>query len=176
MDIIISSASAIAALLSALWASRSNRLASEALEIAKKERRAKDSNIDVYLSEIFSHVNESGVRIILANILFTNKSEVPDSISRVELIIEYIIGDTTTNVVIGNSSSEINRKKFNDIKAGKEPISISSRGSTRQWISFELPKRVIDSKRINSYEIEILSSSGEKITLNPKVIGELARE
>lgn len=173
---IITSASAIAALLSALWASNSNRTAKMALEIAQRERVAKDSNIDIYLSEVFSLRTKLKQKFIVANLIFTNKSEVSDGIKRIELIVDYIVDGTVTNVVIGAEKHEIVSSSVDKIKIESPPFTIDQRESTSRWVCFDIPERVAKSNRINSYKIESLSSSGSKLLLEPKIIGELFDE
>lgn len=173
---IISALSAIAALLSALWASKSNRTAKMALEIAKRERDAKESHIDIYLSEIFSLKTRDKKKFVIASLIFTNKSEVSDGITRIELIVDYIVDGVVTNVVVGAGRHEIDSKAVNKIAIESPPFSISQRESASYWVCFEIPERVAGSKRINSYKIESTSASGAKNLLEPKVVGELFDE
>ena len=173
---IIAIVSVTAELLSVIWASISHRTAKKALKIAKRERDVKESNIDIYLSEIFSTINKEENKFIISSLIITNKSEVSDSITRIELIIDYLVSDTLTNVVIGAKKQNLDLKTISNIKITAPPFLVGPRGSISVWVCFEIPQRVKESKRINSYKIEVLSASGAEEFVEPKMIGGLFDE
>lgn len=175
-EYIISAVSAIAALLSALWASISYRMAKQALEIASRERGAKESNIDIYLEQIFLTINKEKNNFILSKLIFTNKSEVSDSITRIELIVGYLVNNIQTNIVIGAKHQDLNFKTISNINVTVPPFSIAPRGSHGCWVCFEMPNRVTQSKRINSYKIEALFASGAEVSVEPRLVAELFDE
>ena len=170
---IISTLALAVSLSSLLWASGSHRIAKKALYIANKERDAKKSNIDVHLVEVFTVVDLNKNKFIISQLLYTNKAEMRESISRIELILEYLVDGALANVVIEANSHKFDLKSLNKVKVSIPPFGIEPRDTLKCWLCFPLPKRVIESDRIKSYEIEALSSSGNTISIKPTVVGEI---
>lgn len=171
---LVASLSAIAALLSALWASRSYGVAKEALRIAQLERTAKDSSVEVHLVNIFSVTTEAREKYIVTSLLYTNRSEVSDSIVRVEAILNYSADCVKTNAVVSPTKEIPHKKVLEGLDFVTPPVVLPARGAVSVSLCFQVPRFLTRERTIDSYELEAITASGSVVSVSSRVAGEVS--
>ncbi len=173
-DQIIASASTIAALLSALWASRSNSVAKSALELARRSHDAQQGAVDCYLAEIRSLRSSDGSRQIYAALTYTNKSHLEDTIARLELVVSYLADSVRMNLVLAPAKPEKPSQNFEQFALVELPCRIPARGAVSLWASFRLPSMLNSSnKTIEHYSFEAVLASGAKTSVISRIAPEI---
>ena len=118
---------------------------------------------------------EERKKFILASILYTNKSEVSNSIVRIELIALYTSNGSRLNAVAQTMATKPRARVLEGTELSTPPISLPQRGAETVTLGFELPS-ILSEKAIDAYQIEALLASGETVTIESPIAPEICDE
>jgi hypothetical protein len=168
-ELLIASIAALAAVGSAAWSYYSCRTARSALAIAEKERAAKDGRVDVYIVNVYA-VSVGNDHRVVADLVLTNASEIPDALVRIELLVEYVVDDHRVRAVVSPTRELPKLKAIPARGVDSPPLSIDARGSKAVLFCFKLPERIAASGRIMDYSVEASFASGAESCLSPVLV------
>jgi len=161
IETLISASSAVAALLSALYAIRSSRVAQRALEIAEHDHQAKKESLKLYLIDGFNYKNSDNKYIFAFNATVTNLSSENNSIERLELVISFIRKDNTLgHIILQHNDSLYSSLKGIDVTPFKLPHEVGSKAAISHWCLFLFSKEFLSNNRIDKYTIRVTDTAG----------------
>lgn len=174
-ETIISLVSCLAAVLSALVAWHSAATAKRALRLAETDHREKHDNLKVYLIDGACWRDEQSEDYVAFACSFTNSANAPNTVLRLELV-------THAYDEEGNLSQAILPPIAQDapllwgLKPLELPINLEPRSTVSGWISFKVPKHLINNKRIDKYEIAAVTSLGERVVVESYLLRRLRND
>lgn len=170
LDTIISVCSALAALLSALYASMAARSAKKSLEIAVDDHRERHENIHAELIDGFSWETADKMKMVAFVCSLVNRATAPNTIKSIELHVhEFDDHDGQTSKLIlrpvpSDAPSVRNLQPFS------LPLNLDPRSATSGWVSFHVPDNFAKGKLIDRYEITFLDAIGHRKSVNQYLI------
>lgn len=170
LDTIISVCSAIAALLSALYASMAVRSAAKSTEIAIDDHRERHENIHAELIDGFSWETVDKTKMVAFACSLVNKASAPNTIVNIELHVhEFDNRDGQTSKLILRPVSS-DAPSVRDLQPFPLPLNLDPRSATSGWVSFRVPDNFATGKLIDKYEITFLDALGRRISINQYLI------
>jgi hypothetical protein len=167
----------IAAIFSAIYAYRSNRLSKSALQIANQSYQDKQANFNLYLIDGFRWTEESTKRkFLFFHCTIKNKSE-NKSTYKATLEIEYIRNDNSVSRLILDHEPYL--KEFipqQTLTIFPVNIRIEEKGMESKWLIFEQPDLVLKEYRIEKYSIKVSDTSGNSESTNCFILKEMRNE
>lgn len=170
-------ASAVAAVLSALYAFRSNTIAKKALALSQKEYADKRADFDLYVIDSYRWNEDSGTKrkFLLFNITIKNKSETSSTFAA-NLEIEYINSDNTVSRIILEHNPElIKLMPKNEITPFSKDLRIDGKGIESKWFIFEQPTEVFKGYRIEKYTIRTTDTHGNFSSAHVSIMKDLVK-
>ncbi|WP_157058522.1 hypothetical protein [Azoarcus sp. CIB] len=167
--------SCLGAVISALMAWHSAKTARRALTLAEIDYREKHDALKVYLIDGACWRNDHAVDYVAFACSFTNSANAPNTVIRVDLI-------THAYDESGNLSQAILHPVVQeapplwDLKTLCVPINLEPRSTVSGWISFKVPKQLINKKRIDKYELASVTSLGERAIVESYLLRRLRNE
>lgn len=167
--------SCLAAVISAAMAWHSAATAKRALTLAEIDHREKHDTLKVYLIDGACWRNDQADDYVAFACSFTNSANAPNTIIRIDLI-------THTYDESGNISQAIlhpivqEAPPLWDLKTLCAPLNLEPRATVSGWISFKVPKHLINKKRIDKYELASVTSSGERAIVESYLLRRLTND
>jgi hypothetical protein len=173
----ISILSAIAAILSALYAFRSNLISKKALAIAQQDHLNKQSNFGIYIIDAFRYKSkEQEKKFLMFNVTINNKSEIRNSFKST-LQIEFIRPDNSVaRVLIDHSPVLKTSISKADITAFPVDIKMEEKGIETSWLLFEEPSKVFNEFRIEKFTIKLIDIHGNSKAADISIIKDIDYE
>lgn len=163
-ELILSMASALAAIAAALFAWRSARIAEQSLEISQSDHRERHAGLAAYLIDGIAWDDDGQDRLVAFACSVSNTASSPLSVARVDLHLHVVTDDgTTTRVVLSPQASGV--PAIWDLKALQAPLNLDTKATASGWIGFKIPPRVADTMTIDKYEVVFQSSTGERASV-----------
>ena len=169
--------SAIAAVLSALYAFRSNLIAKKALAISQKEYANKQADFDLYVINSYRWTldKEPKRKFLLFTITIKNKSETASSFVA-NLEIEYINTDNVVSrIILEHNPDLVKEMPKNEITPFPKDLRVEGKGIESKWFIFEQPIDVFRGQRIEKYSIKTTDTHGNFSTAEVVIIKELIK-
>lgn len=161
IESLISACSAIAALISALFAIRSTRIAKRALLIAEDEYKSKKEGLNIYLIEGVNYLDANEGYIFAFNTSVANQATLANTIKRIELIITFIREDETIgNSIIQHDSSLCESIVGHHVSPFKLPMEIQGKSAQAGWFLFSLSKAMKKFGRIDKHTLRVTDTQG----------------
>lgn len=159
----------IVAIFSALAAWRSSKAARENLRMAKIDFEEKHDFIRAQLVDSVTWQSQQGDRIASFACNYSNAANAPNTLARLELIVSAINSNGTSITVVLDPTSEITitHRGFPQLNV---PLNLAARSTVSGWVSFKLPAYLVETKRIDKYQISATTSSGVALTLDAHVL------
>jgi hypothetical protein len=161
----ISLGSLVASCLALLIAWRSQSNSSEALRLSKKDHEEKSKSIKVYLVRAIRMQLPNETTFASFALTYTNCASVPNTISKITLVIFYAdeLG-VLREIHVESHTSIIPSIPDNNMGSLSIPINFLGRSTMNGWISFKLSPAILD-KLIDRYEVVGLTSNSERIVV-----------
>jgi hypothetical protein len=163
-EAIIAGASAIAAIVSAIYAWRSTQVAREALELARSDHREKHSGLSAYLIDGKSWDTEAGQRCVAFACTVSNTASAPLSVPRVELHLHVVNSDRGMSRLVLQPDPTAVPMPWQSTPL-LPPINLESRSTASGWVRYVLPPRVVEHMTVDKYEVVFLASTGERTSV-----------
>jgi hypothetical protein len=163
---------AIVAVFAALATWRSSKAARENLRMAKIDFEEKHDSIHAVLVDCVTWESEQNETIASFACTYTNSANAPNTLARLELIISAISqnGQTLTLVLDPVFDITISHRGFPQLSI---PVNLSARATTSGWISFHIPAYLMQTKRIDRYQVSATTSGGKKLALDAHILGKI---
>ena len=168
-ETIIAAASALAAIGSAIYAWRATAISKEALRLSKLDFDERHGDVRPYLTDSMTWLSQDGDRHYSAACLFTNTANAPITISSIELVL-HSYGDTTkikVDPIQVKIEMPINLPQLNS------SINLSARESISGWLTFKIPKHVVNTKKVDRYEIVGTDSMDKRVSIDAYIVKQL---
>lgn len=173
IETIVSALSAIAALLSALYAFRSNVLAKKALALAEDDYYSKKENFKLYLIEGINYLTKEGIYIFAFNVSVINKSTINNTIFRIELIINFIRDDESIGKVILQHNGELSSFiKGHNVSPFNQPTEVAAKSSLANWCLFTTDNKLADFGVIKKYTLKVTDTFGNITSTDSYIVKE----
>lgn len=171
---ILSIASAISAVASAIYAWRSKRIASQALSIAQKEYDLKKDNLSLYLVDGFKFVSQTSEDLLLAfHTTVTNHSITSNSVEKVELVVSFLRKDGSLgSIALPHDKSLLSRIKSSPLTTFQAPFQIAPKSANSNWSLFNIPHEIFSPLRIEKYTLRITDSAGNMPSVDSYLLNE----
>jgi hypothetical protein len=166
---------AFAAVLSAISAFRSSRIAKRALSITRQTYQDRQANFTLYLIDGFRWTSKENDKrkFLLFHITISNKSDSKSSY-RAEVEIEYIREDNSVARVIMTHNEDLQKLILNkSLTIFSNDIRIDEKGMQSKWLIFDQPAAVFQLHRIEKYSIKITDTQGNSQTVDSILLKEL---
>lgn len=140
------------------------------------EQQHLDRNLGIALHYIDAYKwREGGEVYISFALMFSNKSTLPNTISKIELQIDYRGADNILRMVKTQPDSflkPINLKNYSDVFS--QPLILSEKSVRSGWISYKLPEYLTDKGlTIDLYKIHAETVDNKNIYIDTHIINEV---
>lgn len=157
--------STITAVISALFAYRSNRIAKRALKLSEKQYLDNQSDFSLYYNEGARFVvdkDKLSKSLLLFNLTVRNNSSFRNTF-KAGLEIEYLRdNDTFAKILIEHNPKLIELIKGSDMTVFPLDIELEAKSTTTKWLIFEQPGLLNNTHRIEKYEIKFTDMNDNK--------------
>ena len=161
-ELLISLGAVVAALISALYAARSNRIAQRALAIAEEEFNSKKEKLKLYLIEGINYISSEDKYIFGFNLSITNQATAPNGIQRIELLITFVRDNGTTGNIILQHTPNLNESiKGHEVTPFETSVEIAEKSAITNWCLFRFDPQLNQFGRIDKYTIRVADAIGE---------------
>lgn len=175
IDTLISIASALAAIVAAGFAYRSNAIASKALHIAQKDHEDKSANVATYLADSFRRKYDDEEVVAFA-VVFINQADAPNSIIRIDLEIYYSkTSDTENHLIIPLSQKSERYAEFKSLQLIRTPLNLSARATESGWLIFVVPRKAITGS-VDRYLVSGITATGKRVAIESYLVKEIRDE
>ncbi|BBI98980.1 hypothetical protein FGKAn22_06730 [Ferrigenium kumadai] len=168
-ETIIAAVSAMAAVASAMYAWRASVIAKKALQIAQLDFNEKHGDIRPYLIDSMTWLSQAGDRHYSAACLFSNSSTSPITISNVELVL-HIYDPSGKPVKIKVDPIQAITQLPKGLPQLNGQINLAPRTSISGWLTFKIPKHIVNTKRVDRYEIVGIDSMEKEVSIDAYVV------
>ena len=153
-----------------IWSVSTSR---RALKLAELQDLRRKANLAVYLSEGFSKYEEKQ-RTLSFLISVTNRSDSDDSISRVELQVDYVLANGTVAAVRFPPLPPVvpDGDESGGVPLGC-PQNIDAHKTVEGWLLFRYPIEMLEGRQVESYSILVQNSEGFVTALEHATIKEI---
>lgn len=174
-EIAIAIASCLAAIMSALMAWHSAATAKIALKLAETDHREKHDILKVYLIDGACWQSDLAENYVAFACAFTNSANAPNTVVRIDLIVHaYDEEGNLSKAVLHPIAQET--PSLWDLKTLSVPINLEPRSTVSGWISFKVPKHLINKKKIDKYELASVTSLGERAIVESYLLRRLRND
>lgn len=170
---IIAGIGAFIAFIALIISMRSYSVAKQSLNITSIQHNQRSLGVTLYYIDAYKWKKDSETYISFA-LRFTNLSTLSDTISRIELHIQYRDKNNTVGKVKIEPNTlvtPINLKNHTDII--KQPLNLSEKSAKSGWITFKLPQFIKDELTIDLYRIEAESIENKITHIETHIINEV---
>jgi hypothetical protein len=167
--------SSIAACIAIYISLRSNSYAKKALLIAQRdEHRKKPILVASYIDGFKSTTYDESNCFYAFSIGITNKSDLPNTLARAELVLIYRHeNDLIAKVVLPHIEEMPDIGALSTVKPLVLPAKIDVRQTISEWLIFKISKDHLKNCSIDGYIIRIRDSFGEISEVEPLIIHEI---
>jgi len=170
---IIAGLGAFIAFLALLISVKSFSVAKKSLNITSIQHNQRSLGITLYYADAYKWKKDGETYISFA-LRFTNLSTLGDTISKIELHIEFrdkknIVGKVKVepDIVV----TPINLKNHIDII--KQPLNLSAKSAKSGWVTFKVPPFIKNELTIDLYRVEAESIEGKITHIETHIINEV---
>ncbi len=170
---IIASIGAIVSFLAFIISLKSFFVAKKSLNIAAIQHNQRSLGINLYYIDAYKWKKDEETYISFA-LRFTNLSTLNDTISKIELHIEFRDKKNTSGKVKIEPNTlvtPINLKNHTDII--KQPLNLSEKSAKSGWITFKLPELITSELTIDLYRVVAESIDKKTISIETHIINEV---
>lgn len=161
----------MAAVVSAFFAYSSANIAKKALKLSKSDFDEKHEKLKLHLIDAVVWMS-GDTRVASFACSFTNGANAPNTLIRVELIVDaYDSKGALTRVILDPVIQDI-PDRWNLTRLSL-PVNLQPRSTNSGWISFRLPSNLHHEKRIDRYRVAVLNSMGERESLDAYLLKEI---
>lgn len=166
---LIALASAVAALLSAMYAISAARSAKRSADVAERQYADTAAGINAYLIDAFSWMDQDKRHIIAIGCTLTNLASTQTSIVRTELRIHKYSST-------GEASSLVLRPIVTDSVPGdnlerlKDSLNLPERGTVSGWLTFHLPSTFTAKHIVDRYELQFTTATGYRTGISTHIM------
>jgi predicted neutral ceramidase superfamily lipid hydrolase len=172
-DTEIAIVSAIAAVISVLFAFRSNRIANKALKLSEKQYSDSQSNFSLYYNQGARYlVKDDQIlkSILLFHITIRNNSSFRNTFEA-GLEIEYWREDDTFAKLIVEHNPQLNDfLKESNMTIFPVNIELEAKSSSTKWLIFEQPGLLDNTHRIENYRIRITDMDANQLVIGAALL------
>jgi hypothetical protein len=169
LELVISIASALAAIAATAFAYRSNRIAALALELLRREHKAHDATVTPYLIEGIRRTQKTA-EVIAFGVTYTNKSDIPNSLVRIELEVHYFTKEgVVAHLLFPLAENPSDAIDLRSLPALRAPVNLGPRTTESGWLIFLLPTGAVKGPT-ERYRVVALTATGERITMESFLI------
>ncbi|MEL5450768.1 hypothetical protein PTR41_12930 [Serratia bockelmannii] len=160
---VISAGALFLAILAFPISIKSYLLSKKALLISEREHKERYMGITLYLIDVYKW-KRNGETYISFALRFTNKATIPNSISSIELHLEYFDEQKSfgkIKIPTSNSVTPIDLREHSDLISN--PLVMSEKSAKSGWSTFVIPKRLNDKFIIDIYRV-VATTTDNKVT------------
>lgn len=168
-ETIIAITSALAAVVSAIYAWRASTISKEALRLSQLDFKERHGDIRPYLIDSMTWLSQTGDRYYSAACLFSNTSTSPITISRIELIL-HIYNQSGESAKIKVDPIQVEIQLPMNVPQLNGQINLMPRTSISGWLTFKIPKHIATTKRVDRYEIVGIDSMDKIVSIDAYVV------
>lgn len=174
--IIISSVSAMVAIVAAFFANSSNVTARKALAIAEQQEVRKRPALTPYLIEgYFKKIEEAKTKIYGFSISLSNPTDIDNSIAHLELEICYVtVQNVCMKLKIPHRDNLVHEFGGGSIKPLVVPLPVLAHQTVAGWALFNVSNALLGDCEIDSYSISITDAHGVINRVEPYLVKEFA--
>jgi hypothetical protein len=156
--------SALAAVASAAYSWRSNRIARRALHLAEQDHRERHAGLSAYLIEAAFWEDANSHRVVGFACTLTNTANAPTSVVRADLHMHVFdeAGNTSELILPPSESQE---PVAGTLASLRFPLILKERESASGWIICAVPDRVVRSMTTERYQLVFLTSTSDKASV-----------
>lgn len=170
---IIAGVSALISFLALFISVRSLSVSKKSLDITTSQHDERSLGVTLYYTDAYKWKKEGKSYISFA-LRFTNLSTLNDTISKIELHIEYQDKKNITGkvkVIPDTSVTPINLKDYTDII--KQPLNLAEKSAKSGWITFKLPEFLKNGLTIDVYRVVAESIENKTTFIETHIINEI---
>ena len=152
---------------------KSYSVAKKSLNISEQQNNERKLGVHLYYIDAYKWKKEDDVFISFA-LRITNKSTIRNTISKIELHIEYrdknnVVGKIKLQTNI--SVTPVNLKNFSEKII--TPLCLEEKSAKSGWITFKLPHHFKEQLTIDLYQVIAESIDNETISIDTHIINEV---
>jgi hypothetical protein len=175
LELVISGASAVAAIAAAIFAFRSTVIAKSALEISRQGQEARNANIVPYLVEGFRRKYDSEELIAFA-VSYINQSDAPNSIVNIDIEIHYLtVGGKINHLLFPLNTKIEGYKELQSLPMIRTPLNLGARSTESGWLVFKVPRKTLTGP-IEKYRVVAMTAAGKRVAVESFLIKEIRDE
>ncbi|KKI48450.1 hypothetical protein XK97_04655 [Obesumbacterium proteus] len=169
---IIAGIGVIVSLLALCISRKSFSVAKKSLEISTIQHNQRTLGITLYYSDAYKWKKEGETYISFA-LRFTNLSTLSDTISKIELHLEFLDQKNICRIKIepDNLVTPINLKNHTDII--KQPLILAEKSAKSGWVTFKLPAFINNELTIDIYRVVAESIDNKTTSIETHIINEV---
>lgn len=152
---------------------KSLNVSRSSLSISKQQNDERSLGVKLYYMDAYKWRKESDTYISFA-LRFTNHGTLTNSISKVELHMEYNDENNIVGKVKVQSDSNVtpvNLKTYSD--ALIQPINLPEKSAVSGWVTFKLPKFLKETLTVDLYEVVAESIDNKKMSIETHIVNEV---
>ncbi|HDC4519066.1 hypothetical protein LH671_12320 [Enterobacter kobei] len=170
---IIAGISAIISFFALIISLRSLSVSKKSLNISTIQHEERSLGITLYHTDAYKWKKDEKTYISFA-LRFTNLSTLSDTISKIELHLEFL--DKKNNICKlkiepDNLVTPVNLKKYTDII--RQPLILSEKSAKSGWVTFELPGFIENDFSIDLYRVVAESIENKTTSIETHIINEV---
>jgi hypothetical protein len=167
----IAAISAIGALLSALYAYQSRKIAKKALSIAQAELDLKKDKLTFYLVEGFKIPIEAGSALTF-HASIANQAVSPNTVERLELETTFVREDSSVGSIVLNHDPLLLDTHKHQIIPFQVPLHLGPKNTSAAWCVFEQPSDLFSGKRVDKYTLRLTDMNGRVSEVDSYILRE----
>lgn len=157
--------SALAAVLSAVWAWSSARSAAQSHRLALEQESKRKPSIDVYLIDGEQlGADASAASTYRFRLRVTNLSEAPNAIVQLILEIEYARGNSRGLQLL------LPHQPVDDEVSFRLPKLLQPKEAVEGWATFTLPNELRQGARTETYQVTLVDAAANRFSVRPIII------
>lgn len=162
---IIALVSAFGAIISALFAWRSARIANHALALSRSDYAERHTGLTAYLIDGVAWDEPGGDRMVGFACSISNTASAPISVVRTDLHVHTVSADgSITQIILAPES--VGPQSIWDLKPLATPLNLDARATASGWLGYRIPLRIGQTMSIDKYEIIFLTSTGDHTSVD----------
>lgn len=171
----ISIGAALIALVAALASWRSSNASRATLAMAKTEFAERHDSIRVYLVDGVAQKTRGEAELVSFAITYTNAANAPNTIVRIELHVYALNSEGAEVKSILDPSPENPPILYGYQKLGV-PLNLGARVTSSGWVSFSLPRHILQFQRVEKYEVRAITSNDKVVSIETYIIRAIENE
>lgn len=151
---------------------KSLSVAKKSLDITTIQHNQRSLGVTLYYSDAYKWKKEGETYISFA-LRFTNLSTLSDTISKIELQLEFLDKKNICKIKIepDNLVTPINLKNYTDVI--KQPLTLPEKSAKSGWVTFKLPAFIKNELTIDIYRVVAESIDNKTTSIETHIINEV---